>query len=94
MFCVACMIFASDASVKCAITLLITSKKKEMQSTYKDMRVLTSFEFSNIDCICFVQLFMICAHEVGAKCAIALRFISKNQENAKTKCKDVCFNEV
>ena len=40
MFCVACMIFAFDAAVKCAIALLFTSKKNKCK-TYKNMFVLT-----------------------------------------------------
>ena len=45
MFCVACMIFASDAAVTFAIALLFTSKDKNMQALIRAC-VLTSFDFS------------------------------------------------
>ena len=44
MFCVACIVFAVDAAVKCAIALLFTSKNKKC-NTYKDVSVLTRLAF-------------------------------------------------
>ena len=55
MLCVACMIFAFDAAVTFAIALLFTSRNNKCKA-YRDVCVLTRFDLSNMDCICFVQL--------------------------------------
>ena len=55
MFCVACMIYAFDVAGTFAIAVLFMSKEKKMQKlTCKDVCVLTRFDVSNMDCICFV----------------------------------------
>ena len=53
MFCVACMICASDAAIQIAIALLFTSRKQQMQELIRT-GVLTRFDLYNMDCICVV----------------------------------------
>ena len=80
MFCVACIIFAFDAGVQFAIALHFTSRIKKSKA-YKDVCVLTRFDLSNMDCICVVSLFMICAHGIAVTFAIALLFMSRNKHD-------------
>ena len=49
MLFVAFMICAHDVAVKFAMALLFISKNK------KDVCVVTRCDFSNMDCICFVE---------------------------------------
>ena len=54
MFCVACMILANCFAVTFAMALCFMAGSKNMQESIRTCVLLKRFDFSNMDCICFV----------------------------------------
>ena len=81
MFCVACMTFAHDVAVKCAIAFLSMSRSKTMREKqkYNDACVVKKVKFFEYGLYMFCVECMIYAFDVAVTFAIATLFMPKNK---------------
>ena len=78
------MIFAHAFAVTNAFAPLFMSRNEKLQNKYNGICVLTRFAVADMDCICFSFLAcMIFAYDGAVTIAVALLFMSRNNEMQK-----------
>ena len=79
MLCVACMMFAHDVAVECAIAIRFIARSKIMQESISTC-VCKVVWFVEYGLYMFCVACMIFAHDVAVTFAIALLFVFKNKK--------------